>query len=342
MALNRLDERVEGTDRAFTRPQFSPETAMAMPFMTPLPTADEISAARARIAELTAGRYVVTRELGRGGMSRVFLGWDRSHRRQVALKLLAEEASGTIEGRERFRREALIAGRFDHPHIVACEEFIQQGRTTMAVMRYVPGQSLDHRLRMGVWRDQDQLLAILIALSGALAYVHRHGVVHRDIKPANVLLRRADDRPFLTDFGIATLATSEHSRSEVAKKFGTPEYMSPEQALGEWDADHRSDIYSLGLVAYRALAGRLPFSGATPLALAAQRAALDPPPLTVIAPQVSRRLAAIIDRCIRREPEKRWRDAATLEANLIAAARPSGLLERVRGWFVRSSPLSLF
>jgi serine/threonine protein kinase len=315
---------------------------MSMPFMTPLPNADEISAARARVAELTDGRYLVTGELGRGGMSRVFLGWDRTGRRPVALKLLADSASGTIEGRERFRREASIAGRFDHPNIVACEEFIQQGRSTMAVMRYVPGKTLDHRLRMEAWQDQDQLVSILIALSGALAYIHSRGVVHRDIKPANVLLRRADDWPFLTDFGIATLATSEHSRSEVAKKFGTPEYMSPEQALGSWDADHRSDIYSLGLVGYRALAGRLPFTGATPLAQAAQRAVLDPPSLADVAPRVPRHLAAIIDRCIEREPRKRWRDAATLQANLLAFARPSGLMDRVRGFFARSLPLSLF
>jgi serine/threonine protein kinase len=306
---------------------------MALPFPTPLPTPDEVSAARARVAELTGGRYVITGELGRGGMSSVFLGWDNVGRRQVALKVLADDASGTVEGRERFRREAMIAERIDHPNIVACDGFLQQGRTTVAIMRYVPGKSLEQRLKAGKWEDRAQLVAILVALSDALVCIHRRGVVHRDIKPANIILRRADDWPFLTDFGIATLATSEQSRSEVARKFGTPDYMSPEQALGAWDADHRSDIYSLGLVAYRALAGRLPFSGGTPLAQAAQRAALDPPPLATLAPEVPRRLATIIDRCIEREPRKRWRDAASLHAALVAVSRPTHLLDRVRDLF---------
>jgi eukaryotic-like serine/threonine-protein kinase len=332
---NHLAGKAEGMVPAFSTGNTFPfwiET-MALPYPTPLPTPDEVSAARARVAELTRGRYVITGELGRGGMSNVFLGWDNVGRRQVALKVLAEEASGTIEGRERFRREAMIAEGIDHPHIVACDGFVTRGRTTVAVMRYVAGKSLEHRLRTGKWEDHGHLLSILIALSDALVCIHRRGVVHRDIKPANILLRRADDWPFLTDFGIATLSTSEHSRSEVAKKFGTPEYMSPEQALGAWDADHRSDIYSLGLVAYRALAGCPPFPGGTPLAQAAQRAALDPPPLSTLVPEVPRRLAAIIDRCIEREPRKRWRDAAALHESLLAASRPPGLVGRVRDFF---------
>jgi serine/threonine-protein kinase len=302
---------------------------MALPFQTPLPNPDEVSAARARVGQLTGGRYVITGELGRGGMSRVFLGWDNIGRRQVALKVLADDASETIEGRERFRREARITSGIQHPHIVACDGFIQQGRTTVAVMRYVAGKSLEHRLRLGRWQDPRHLVSILASLADALDCIHRRGVVHRDIKPANILLRTADDWPFLTDFGIATLATSEHSRSEVAKKFGTPEYMSPEQALGVWDADHRSDIYSLGLVAFRALAGRLPFEGTTPLAQAAQRAALDPPPLRQIAPDVPARLGEVVDRCIAREPKRRWRDAATLHENLVSLARPAGVFDRV-------------
>ena len=302
---------------------------MALPFKTPLPHPDELSAARARVARLTGGRYVITGELGRGGMSRVFLGWDNVGRRQVALKVLADDASETIEGRERFRREARITSGIEHPHIVACDGFIQQGRTTIAVLRYVAGKSLEHRLRGGRWQDAPQLVSILASLADALDCIHQRGVVHRDIKPANILLRPADDWPFLTDFGIATLATSEHSRSEVARKFGTPEYMSPEQALGAWDADHRSDIYSLGLVAFRALAGRLPFEGATPLAQAAQRAALEPPPLRRLAPDVPVRLAQVIDRCIAREPRRRWRDAAALRENLLALSRPAGMFDRV-------------
>lgn len=288
---------------------------------------------RDRVAVLTNGRYSVMGELGRGGMSRVLLGWDRVARRKVALKLQDDQSGASVEGRERFRREAMIASRIEHPNVVACDEFIQRGTSTLAVMRFIPGDSLERRLTDQPWTNARSLLEILIPLADALACIHAHGVIHRDIKPANILLRAGDDSPFVIDFGIATLRTSEQSRSEVARKFGTPEYMSPEQALGVWDADHRSDIYSLGLVAYRALTGRLPFPGASPLAQAAQRAALDVPALRSQAPQVSPRLASVIDRCLARDPRKRWRDAASLREALADVSSPRPFLSRLRSAF---------
>lgn len=288
---------------------------------------------RHRVAVMTDGRYSVLGELGHGGMSRVLLGWDRLVRRKVALKLLDEESGATVEGRERFRREASIASRIHHPHVVSCEEFIQRGPATLAVMAFIPGTTLEARLTDRPWSNPTTLIEILAPVADALGCIHSHGVIHRDIKPANILLRVGDAFPFLTDFGIATLRTSEQSRSEVARKFGTPEYMSPEQALGLWDADHRSDIYSLGLVAYRALTGRLPFAGASPLAQAAQRAALDVPPIRQENPQIPRRLAAVIDRCLARDPRKRWRDAACLRDELMSVQHPRTLFERMRaGW----------
>jgi eukaryotic-like serine/threonine-protein kinase len=305
---------------ARTLPEYA---VMVMPLQTPLPTSDAFSGERARFAELTGGRYVVTGELGRGGMSRVLLAYDRLTRRQVALKVLGDEAGETVEGRERFRREALIAADLKHPNVVECHGFIRRGGQTVAVMEYIPGVPLSERLDSEGTLGVDTVLGILVPLADALAHIHRNGVVHRDIKPANILLREEDQHPFLTDFGIATLRTSEHSRSEVAKKFGTPEYMSPEQALGAWDADHRSDIYSLGLVGYRALSGRLPFTGTSPLAQAAQRAALDAPSVGIAAPHVPRHLVRVIDRCLERNPRRRWKDAASLR----------DALRRTGGWF---------
>jgi len=272
------------------------------------------------LAEATGGRYEVIREIARGGMSDVLLAWDREIGREVALKVLGSNHANLVEGRERFRREALIIARADHPHIVPCYDFICQGNGAVAVTQYIPGDSLADRLT-GAPLDPAALLAILVPIADALAHVHRHGIVHRDVKPANILLREGDDRPFLIDFGIATLNSSDYSRWEATQRLGTPEFMSPEQALGAWDADHRSDIYSLGLVAYAGLTGELPFQG-NPMALAAQRAALDVPPLRHRLPRRLKPLARIVDRCLARDPRRRWRDAAELCRALARESRP--------------------
>lgn len=281
-----------------------------------------------RIAAATRQRYAIEREIGRGGMSRLYLAWDRQASRQVAVKLLLQGPHTSLADRERFRREALIAARLEHPHIVPCHEFVCVDGLALAVMRYVPGESLADALARGRRFDPSEVVALLAPIADALAHAHRDGVIHRDVKPANILLHGDDGWPFLTDFGIATLRTSEQSRSESAKAFGTPEFMSPEQAAGAWDADHRGDLYSLGLVAYLLLAGRLPFRGTNALALAAQRVALEPPALGAVAPDVPPRLARVVDRCLERDPRRRWRDAATLRRALLDALRP----RRWRWW----------
>ena len=278
---------------------------MAAPRLTVLETG-RLARERARLADALGHRYDVKRELGQGGMSRVFLGWDRQEGRRVALKVLRPGLSASIEDRERFRREAMIASRVNHPNIVPCHEFILRRETAVAVMRSIPGESLATRLSGHRRLDPRTTVRLLAPVADALSLMHRRGVVHRDVKPANILLHAADDWPFITDFGIATLRTSEHSRSEVTRRFGTPEFMSPEQALGAWDADHRSDVYSLGLVAYLALAGELPFRGGSPRAQIAQRATLDVPHLRERAPDVPDRLAAAVDRCLHRNPARRW------------------------------------
>ena len=275
-----------------------------------------------RVARTLDGEYEVVEPLGRGGMGQVWLAWDWSRGREVALKVLDPLLAASLENRERFRREALIAASFPHPHIVQCFEFRCDREAVVAVMQYVRGEALESRLRAGRRPASDFAERVLGPLADALVHLHRHGVIHRDIKPSNILIRAEDGRPFLTDFGIATLLTSDQSRAEVVRRFGTPEFMAPEQAAGDSEADPRSDIYSLGLVAFYALTGRLPFRGSG-LALLAQRVTLDLPPLCSWAPHVSPGLGQVIDRCLAREPRRRWRDAGALRDALARAARRS-------------------
>jgi len=290
---------------------------------------------RARLQEALSHRYDIVRELGQGGMSRVFLGWDRLEGRRVALKVLRAGLSASVEDRERFRREALIASRLNHPHIVPCYDFILRRETAVAVMRFVPGDSLSSRLSGGVRLGPATTIRLLAPIADALSLMHQRGVVHRDVKPANILLHADDQWPFITDFGIATLRTSEHSRAEATRRFGTPEFMSPEQALGSWDADHRSDVYSLGLVAYLALAGELPFRGGSPMAQIAQRATLDVPPLLDRAPDVPERLAAAIDRALNRSPSRRWPTAEAFRQALVDSLDTPTWPERFGRWVRR-------
>ncbi|HKT60283.1 MAG TPA: protein kinase, partial [Gemmatimonadales bacterium] len=224
----------------------------------------------AALADALRDRYVLERELGRGGMATVYLAQDLRHDRPVALKVLHPDLAQTL-GPERFQREIRLAARLQHPHILTVLDSGEAGGRLWFTMPFVEGESLRDRLTREKQLPVDAALRIATEAARALEYAHKHGVVHRDIKPENILLT-ADGSTLVADFGIARALAAEGDRlTETGLAIGTPAYMSPEQAAGDKGIDARTDIYSLGAVLYEMLAGEPPFTGPTAQAIIAKR-----------------------------------------------------------------------
>jgi hypothetical protein len=262
-------------------------------------------------------QYRIERLLGRGGMGAVYLAHELALDRDVAIKVLPPEHAGTPQVRERFQREARTAARLSHPHIVPLHTFGEVSGLLYFVMGHVAGESLAARLRRGGPLDTEAARAILVSMCDALAYAHAKGIVHRDIKPDNILIDAASGAPMLTDFGIAKAMLGDAQLTAAGHLIGTPDYMSPEQASGRPDVGPRSDLYSLGVVAYEMLSGRRPFEAATPLEALTARLGKDPKPLGSVAAGVAPDLASALDRCLQRDPANRWADAKSLREALM-------------------------
>ena len=275
-----------------------------------------------RMLELALGQqYEIVRPLGQGGMGAVYLARERSLERFVAIKVLRPELAEAHDGRERFRREARIAAQLSHPGIVPLHTFGEVGGIWYFVMGYVRGTSLAERLRLEGHIPTHEVHRILTELADALASAHRSGVVHRDIKPANILLDADSGRAVLADFGVAKVGAGEEHLTATGAAIGTPHYMSPEQVLGASTVDERSDIFSLGAVGYMMLAGHEPFSGGEAIQIMRRRIAQNAPPLAPLVPASAAPLAAVVMRCLARDPAQRWPSARELGA---ALARTDG------------------
>jgi len=272
-----------------------------------------------RLERAVAGRYRVIEAVSHGGMATVWRGFEPGIERPVALKLLAAPLCSDDEHRGRFRREARILGALSHPNIIPILGFGDQDGTCWFAMPFLAGGTLETRLA-DARLDAETVRILLAQLADALAYAHERGVVHRDIKAENVAFDDAG-RPVLTDFGIATLATSDHSRSEMTKGAGTAHYMAPEQLMGSPEADGRVDLYALGVLGFRMLTGRFPYEG-TGAQVSAQRLTTDAPPVAAYAAGLSGPLARAIDRCLARDPAARWAGAAELRDALLRRAEP--------------------
>ena len=285
---------------------------------------------RAALRKALGQQYEIQRLLGKGGMGAVYLATEAALEREVAIKVLPPDRGATKDSRDRFRREARTAAKLSHPNIVPLYTFGDVDGTLYFVMGYVKGESLAARLKREGRLPVEESRRILIEIAEALDYAHKLGVIHRDIKPDNVLLEEGTGRALLTDFGVAKALGAGQTMTEVGSVLGTPQYMSPEQAQGKADIDHRTDIYSLGVMGYAMLAGRLPFDGPTAGDIMVQHITKEAPPLKSFAPDIPIEIANALTRCLVKDRDQRWPDARALKVAVEAVdegAIPEDMIE---------------
>ena len=266
-----------------------------------------------------AGRYRVERELGRGGMAKVFEGTDTVLGRKVAVKILAPKFAEDDSFVQRFRREAQAAARISNPNLVGVYDTGSDDGVHFIVMEYVEGRTLAEYLAGGGRIMPDRATQIGEAVCSALSAAHAQGVIHRDIKPGNIMLTPAGQVK-VTDFGIARMTMTAETVAQTAAVLGTASYLSPEQAQGQ-PVDGRSDLYSLGCVVYEMVTGRPPFLGDSPVAVASKQVLEQPIAPSQLNPDVTPDLDAVILRALAKNPANRYQSAEEFRADLDRARR---------------------
>lgn len=269
--------------------------------------------------------YEIIQKLGHGGMSHVYLALDQEDQRRVVLKFPNDDLIGDIGVFERYRREAEIGSRLNHPHIQHLLKSGEKRSNDYLVVEYLEGQTLRELLtaRQGALLPLDEALRIVEQICEALAYCHEHGVFHRDIKPENIMVL-ADGNVKIIDFGIALLEGARRvTWRGLSSTVGTPDYMSPEQLRGE-RGTAAADIYAVGMLLYELLCGRTPFEGENIFAIINQHVSQDPPSILQFNPQIAPELATVVMHAIRRDPEKRYKSVNALLADLrnLAEVQP--------------------
>ncbi|HEX4986877.1 MAG TPA: serine/threonine-protein kinase [Burkholderiales bacterium] len=251
------------------------------------------------------GKYPVVREIGRGGTSRVYLGRDPFANRDVAIKVVSAADGIEADLRRRFHKvflnEASLVGKLIHPHIMGIYDADAFDEYSYIVMEYVDGPTLEHFCDVANLLPVDRVVEIAFKCSLALDFAHRHGIIHRDIKPANILVGAQGDIK-ISDFGVALQAGGEHTHLQGV---GSPAYMSPEQVQDK-ELSHQTDIYSLGVVLYQLLAGKLPFIAANKASLLYQILNIEPPPPSTHRTDIPAQLDKVVMRALTKDPRQRF------------------------------------
>src|SRR5712692_9798624 len=256
----------------------------------------------------TLGRYELRRRVAQGGMAEVYLGYDRRVRRQVAIKVLYGRDESFVR---RFEREALAVGTLSHDHILPLYDFGEQRPWYYLVMPYVEGGTLREYLLKRKRLTLQEAASFVDQIASALQYAHDQGVVHRDVKPSNILLRR-DGYAYLVDFGLAKAMMGAESLTSAGAMVGTPEYMAPEQSNGL--NDYRSDIYSLGVILYQMLTGRVPFMAESPVAISLKHIQAEPIPPHELNSEIPSSIEQVILKAMEKDPHRRYQQAQKLSA----------------------------
>ncbi|MBM4422294.1 MAG: hypothetical protein FJ030_02745 [Chloroflexi bacterium] len=258
------------------------------------------------------GAYRIIAQLGQGGMATVYKAYHANLDRYVAIKVMHPAFKEDKSFLVRFQREARVLAKLEHPNIVPIYDFSDHNGQPYLVMKYVEGETLKGRLGQGP-ASLAETLKVVDAVGSALAYAHKQGILHRDVKPSNVIIT-ADGHYYLSDFGLARIASAGESTLSQDTMLGTPNYISPEQAKGVKDLDGRTDIYSFGVVLYEMIVGRVPFSGDTPFSVIHDHIYTPMPPPTALNPNVPESLEKFLLKAMAKERDDRFADASAMVA----------------------------
>lgn len=272
------------------------------------------------------GQYRIEAQLGHGGMATIYKAHHARLARSVAIKVLHPAFTRDQNFLARFQREAQIVAGLEHRHIVPIYDFDEIDGQPYLVLKYIEGETLKAIIERAAL-PLNEIIRIMTPIADALDYAHGQGVLHRDIKPSNILIER-DGTPYLTDFGLARMAHIGDSTVSADVLLGTPNYISPEQALGRKDIDARADVYALGVVLYELVTGRVPFSADTPYAVIHDHIYAELPKPSAINPQIPDAIEAVLVKALAKAPEDRYESAGALVSAFRDAVAASGLEQR--------------